>query len=205
MKFKSKTVLFFCAFALIFSVFSVSCFAYVSTIEQGHTYSFAPSITLEDSNGVPFDFDASGDLVVSIDGYICDQFIVSDSTIHIYGSDLSLYYSYSSGAGWTWIKAFADGSSTVVFSPEFTVVSVSEFVYYPFIDWLSGSVFSVSSNDSFYDSLYSSISDGVFGVGADLTSEQVMTLTLISTVLSYAFILLPLLLVIGFVLRCFRL
>ena len=71
--------------------------------------------------------------------------------------------------------------------------------------FVMGSVFSVSSNDSFYDSLYSSISDGVFGVGADLTSEQVMTLTLISTVLSYAFILLPLLLVIGFVLRCFRL
>lgn len=206
MKIKSKIVLFVCAFVLIFSVLSVSCFAYVPSIQAGESYVFASFVLTEDVNGEPLDFDASGDITVRIDGYDYFNFTVVDRSVHISGLLYEYIFSYDfndSGA-WTWVRSDYHGNYVFLDSLEFTVASISQDIYPYFINWLSDNVYLVSS-DSFYDDLYTSISDGVFGVGAQLTSEQVMTLTLISTVLSYAFILLPLLLVIGFVLRCFRL
>ena len=202
MKFKSKIVLFVCAFALIFSVLSVSCFAFVQSIEPGVVYTLTQSPVFEDYiSGEAYDFDFSGDYIFVVDDVEYSGFVIQNNAFTIY-NDTS-YFSYS-GLTSTW--SFTSSGETVELDyPVSFTISVLPSASGVGYRWLLDNLVLVSDNDSFYYSLFSSISDGVFGVGADLTPEQVMTLTLISTILSYAFILLPLLLVIGFVLRCFRL
>lgn len=200
MKIKSKIILFVCAFALIFSVLSVSCFAFVSSIDIGKTYRFISYPVLSDSQGEYLEFDVSGEISLEIDGLTYTSFIVENGSLSFANDSTSWRFDELSGV-WT----YSDSSSTEKLdAPFFEVTFISPSIDYRFYNWFLGNI-TLVSDDSFYDNLYSSISSGVFGPGAVLTPEQTMTLTLISTVLSYAFILLPLLLVIGFVLRCFRL
>lgn len=203
MKIKSKIVLFVCAFALIFSVLSVSCFADSSTLSVGSTYTFSSSPTLSDSLGEFYDFDVTYEILLEIDGVLYDTFVVSNDFITIASGSSAIYFNRYT-EGWDFVPDLSSSEYVEIDPPTFTLVSISTNISLDFVSWFLTNISSVSDS-SFYSQIFSSISDGVFGVGADLTPEQVMTLTLISTILSYAFILLPLLLVIGFVLGCFRL
>lgn len=192
MKFKSKIIIFICTFALLFSLLAVSCFALVEDLVTGNRYipSTDPSVYPAD----PFYASAS----FSINGELCFFVEILPEGLVFYDSEEVQRYIFLNTLGWL----RPDATPISVEFITFNVFTGSSEEYDILCSVLNDYV--ESDPDSFYNQIFNSISGAVFGED-ELTPEQNLSLSLISTVLSISLVLLPVLLVIGFLLRCFRL